>query len=130
MRLKLDENLSIRLKDPLMSLGFNVCTVFDEGLCGASDISVAQAAIEEERILLTLDVEFADLRKHPPGTHPGVVLFRPRSSGPLEVAQMVLEFLGHTDVRELRGSVVVVHPARVRIRRPVTAPSGGSGGEL
>ena len=85
MRLKPDENLSIRLKDPLVSLGFDVCTVFDEGLCGASDISVAQAATEEERILLTLDVEFADLRKHSPGTHPGVVLFRPRSSGPLEI---------------------------------------------
>ncbi len=102
------------------------CTVFDEGLCGASDVSVARAAIAEARILLTLDVEFADLRKHSPGTHPGVVLFRPKSSGPLEVAGMVLEFLGHTDVSELRGSVVVVHPGRVRIRRPVGLPPSTS----
>jgi hypothetical protein len=40
-------------------------------------------------ILFTLDLEFADLRKFPPGTHPGILLFRPHSMGPLATQQTV-----------------------------------------
>jgi hypothetical protein len=36
-------------------------------------------------MLMTLDVEFADLRKYPPGSHPGVILFRPLSLSPPSV---------------------------------------------
>ena len=85
MKLKLDENLSRRLKHGLSLLGHDVTTTADEGLLSQSDLIVAAEAEREGRILLTLDVEFADLRKHPPGTHPGIILFRPRSFGPLAV---------------------------------------------
>jgi predicted nuclease of predicted toxin-antitoxin system len=76
-RLKLDENLSRRLKDEIAALGYDAVTAGDERLLGRSDIVIAEAARAEGRVLLTLDLEFADMRKHPPGSHPGIVLFRP-----------------------------------------------------
>ena len=69
-------------------------------------------------MLLTLDLEFSDLRKYPPESHPGIILFRPRSFGPLAVKQFIEEFVRHTDLKLLRGCVVVVEPSRVRVRWP------------
>ncbi len=82
------------------------------------DTVVAAAAGRENRILLTLDVEFGDLRKYPPGSHPGIVLFRPRSFALLAVTRFVEEFVRGGNVESLAGCVVVVEPRRVRVRRP------------
>ena len=118
MKLKLDENLSRHLKPTLVSLGHDVMTVANEGLLSQPDTVVAAAASGESRILLTLDVEFADLRKYPPGTHPGVVLFRPASLGAMTVNRFVEEFVRDTDMAGLEGCVVVVDTSGVRVRRP------------
>jgi hypothetical protein len=69
-------------------------------------------------MLFTLDVGFADLRRFPPGGHSGVILFRPRSLGPLAVNGLVLDFTRETNLEELEGCVVVVESERVRLRRP------------
>jgi predicted nuclease of predicted toxin-antitoxin system len=118
MKLKLDENLSRHLKTALTTLGHDVLTAADEGLLSQPDSVVAQAATAEGRMILTLDLEFGDLRKHPPGRHPGIVLFRPRSYGPLAVNRFVDAFVRETNLGELAGSVVLVEPDRVRVRRP------------
>ena len=74
-------------------------------------------------MLLTLDLEFADLWKHQPGSHPGMIVLRPRSVGLLSVNRVVEAFVRDTDLALLAGCVVVVEPTRVRIRRPVTGPA-------
>ncbi len=98
-------------------VGVPVETAADEGLVGQPDETVGAVAEREGRMLLTLDLEFADLRKHPPGNHPGIVLFRPRRFGPLAVNRLVEEFLRETDLEMLGGCVVVVDPSRMRVRR-------------
>ncbi|HSW09300.1 MAG TPA: DUF5615 family PIN-like protein [Bacillota bacterium] len=118
MNLKLDENLSRRLRQSLSALGHNVTTAADEGLLAQPDATIAMAAKVEGRMLLTLDLEFGDLGKYPPGSHPGIILFRPRSFGPLAVNRFVDEFVRDTDLQLLKQCVVVVEPARVRVRRP------------
>lgn len=118
MRLKLDENLSRHLKAPLETLRHDVTTALEEGLGSRPDSTVAEAAKRENRILLTLDVEFANLKKYPPGYHPGIVLFRPRSLGPLTVNRFIEQFVTSTDLRSLTGCVVIVEPGRVRVRGP------------
>ena len=118
MKIKLDENLSWHIEVPLRQLGHDLDTVFGEGLLGKSDLVVGAAARKEERILFTLDVEFADTRKHPPGKHPGIVLFRPRSQGPLTVQRMVVQFARETKLESLARCTVIVEPGRIRVRRP------------
>lgn len=120
MKLKLDENLSRHLKARLYDLGHDVTTTADEQLLSQPDTVVAAAARAEDRILLTLDIEFADLRKYQPGTHPGIVLFRPSSFRPLTVNRYVEDFVRATDLETLRGCVVVVDSTKVRIRRPAS----------
>jgi len=118
MKLKLDENLSRCLKRILVGFQHDVTTAGEEDLLSQPDTAVAHAAKHEARMLFTLDTEFGDLRKYPPGNHPGIVLFRPRSLGPLAVNEFVRGFVAATDLRRLEGCVVVVEPSRVRVRRP------------
>jgi predicted nuclease of predicted toxin-antitoxin system len=118
MKLKLDENLSRHLKTPLMNLGHDVLTASDENLLSCPDSEVAAEAFKENRMLLTLDVEFADLRKYPPGSHPGIILFRPASFGPLSVNQFVVDFVRSSDLSQLSACIAVVDPEKIRIRSP------------
>ena len=118
MRIKLDENLSRHLKGPLERHGHDVATTAEEGLLGRMDVELGAVATDERRMLFTLDVEFADLRKYPPGSHAGVILFRPRTMGPLAVNDFILRFVEETDLAQLSECVVVVDPDRLRVRRP------------
>jgi len=118
MKLKLDENLSRHLKPTLTALGHDTLTAADQNLLSHSDTEIARAANREERMLLTLDVEFADLRKYQPGSHPGIILFRPFSLSPLSVNRFVADFVRHTDLSRLAACVAVVDPAHVRVRHP------------
>jgi predicted nuclease of predicted toxin-antitoxin system len=118
MKLKLDENLSRHLKPVLENLNYDVLTVSDQDLLSQDDTAIGKAAKTEGRMLLTLDLEFGDLRKYPPGRHPGIILFRPRSFGPLAVNRFLEEFVRDTDLDQFSGCVVVVDPSKVRVRCP------------
>lgn len=121
MRVKLDENLSRHLKTNLQHLGHEVETVGEEGLLSRPDVDVAAAAASERRMLFTLDLDFSDTRTYPPGSHPGIVLFRPGSMGPLTVNAFVEAFVEVTNLEDLAGCLVVVDPDRVRVRRSTPA---------
>ena len=70
MNFKIDENLPTELADDLRQLAHDADTVLGEGLRGAKDPAVVEAARASDRILFTLDKGIA-----------GVVLFRPDTSG-------------------------------------------------
>ena len=76
MRFKLDENLPLQLKRLFTEAGHDVATVLDEGLGGAADAELASVCLLEERVLVTQDGDFADIRMYPPGRYPGIVILR------------------------------------------------------
>jgi predicted nuclease of predicted toxin-antitoxin system len=117
MRIKLDENLSRHLKVTLMARGHDVETVADEGLLSQTDSAVAAAAKSEGRVIFTLDSDFADVRRFPPGEHPGVVLFRPRTLGPRTVNAFIESFAARPDLADLAGTLVIVELHRIRVRQ-------------
>lgn len=114
MKLKLSRHLA----PVLAALGHDVLSADDEKLLSQPDDIIFEAAKGEGRMLLTLDLDFADIRKYPPGTHPGIVLFRPRSKGVLAVGEFVEEFVRRQDLALVVGCLVVVDPDRVRVRTP------------
>jgi predicted nuclease of predicted toxin-antitoxin system len=118
MKIKLDENISRHLKIVIIQKGHECVTTEDEGLLGKTDVEVGAVAKSEGRMLFTLDLEFANLHKFPPGSHPGVVLFRPQNMGPLAVNRFITQFIEETDLSSLSGCLVIVDPMRIRIRRP------------
>ena len=116
MKFKLDENLPAELAEDLACLGYDADTVEDEGLKGASDIEVLRAALESNRILMTLDKGVASLPNHSDRQHSGVVLFRPVQSGRGAVLEFVRSSLRSLLKIDLENRTVVVTPSRIRIR--------------
>ncbi|HRH86907.1 MAG TPA: DUF5615 family PIN-like protein [Rubrivivax sp.] len=62
LRFKLDENLPRRVEPALRDLGHDVETALSERLGGADDPVVLAACVAEGRILITLDLDFSDIR--------------------------------------------------------------------
>jgi predicted nuclease of predicted toxin-antitoxin system len=67
VRFKIDENLPAEAAGILRGAGFDADTVEDEDLSRADDDTVAGRSRSEDRILVTLDLDFANIRAYPPG---------------------------------------------------------------
>jgi len=76
---KLDENLAQAHVEFLRRLGYRADRVHDEGLSGATDDVVWQRVCAEGRFFITLDLDFSDVRRYPPGSHHGIMLLRPQT---------------------------------------------------
>jgi predicted nuclease of predicted toxin-antitoxin system len=76
MKIKLDENLPVRLSRDLSRLGHDVDTAPDEGLKGRTDAEVWAAAQSAGRFFVTMDLDFCDIRQYAPGSHHGVLVVR------------------------------------------------------
>ena len=116
MRFKLDENLPLDLADDLLNLGHEADTVHNEGLAGAEDLTIIQAARASRRILMTLDKGIANLLRYPVHEHSGVVLFRPDATGRRAVLSFVRPRLSDLLEMELAGRLTVVGATRIRTR--------------
>lgn len=79
MRFKLDENPPLIVGQLLRAADFDVETVQDESLAGFPDSDIYAACQREGRALVTLDLDFADVRAYPPAESPGVVVLRSKS---------------------------------------------------
>jgi hypothetical protein len=115
MKIKLDQNLSIHLREVLAALNHDVDTVFDEGLTGVDDGAVLQAASLRDRILFTLDTDFLNLKVYPPSTHSGIVVFRPPRQGALTLTKFVKAFVISNDLRGHHKRTTIVERRRIRV---------------
>ena len=116
MKFKLDENLPEQVCETLRALGQDAHTFADEQLCGATDQRVLQTCIIEDRILITLDLDFSDIRAYPPGTYPGIWVLRPSKQTFNAIEALVHAGMRLTAVERVRGQLWVIDEKRVRIR--------------
>ncbi len=76
MKFKVDENLPIEAASIFREQEFEADTVSDEALSGADDESVANRVRTENRILITLDLDFSNIRAYPPEEYAGIIVLR------------------------------------------------------
>jgi predicted nuclease of predicted toxin-antitoxin system len=117
VRIKLDENLHLDLAAVFATAGHDVDTVADEGLLGAEDASVLAAGSGEERLIVTLDRGFGDIRAYPPGTHCGVVVLRLDDNSLPATRAAVENLVSDVDLEGLAGCVAVYRSGSLRVRR-------------
>ena len=117
MKVKLDENLPQDLKELLRSLGYDVTDVVEEGLAGAMDPPILHAATEEERLFMTFDTDFADIRHYPPGSHNGIVVFRLKDQWWTAMKGPVRQFIDSGGLEKLRNGLAIVQESSTRYRR-------------
>jgi predicted nuclease of predicted toxin-antitoxin system len=77
LKFKLDENLSSSIKQILIASQHDVHTVVDELLQGSPDDEILKICSQENRCLITLDLDFSDIKRFPPEHNAGIVILRP-----------------------------------------------------
>lgn len=116
MKLKLDENLGKRACGILDAAGHEVSTVPAEGLGAATDDEVLQAAVSEERAMVTLDLDFANPLRFIPSNYSGIILLRLRPKPSLEdVLTLVRTLVQFLRKEQPSGKLWIVEPGRVRV---------------
>ena len=78
MKFKVDENLPIEIAALLRAANHHAVTVSEERLAGEQDPRIFETCLREGRALVTLDLDFADLRVYPPHRSPGIIVLRVR----------------------------------------------------
>jgi predicted nuclease of predicted toxin-antitoxin system len=117
LKFKVDENVPLDVAEYLNSNGLDTLTVFDESLAGCTDQLLADHCKNENRILLTLDTDFADIRQYSPHQLPGMIVFRLKHqdrNSVLEATKRMLPFLAQ---EPLEGHLWIVEEHRIRIRK-------------
>jgi predicted nuclease of predicted toxin-antitoxin system len=117
VRCKIDENMPIDAAQLLRASGHECDTVYDEALSGARDERVVERCRVEQRALLTLDLDFADIRSYPPGEYHGIVVLRPSESDRTRVLRLLGRIVPLLDRESLSGALWIVDEHRVRIHR-------------
>jgi predicted nuclease of predicted toxin-antitoxin system len=116
MRFKIDEHLPLEMKDLLGQHQHDAVTVTDEGMAGSIDPDVAQVCRKEARALLTLDLDFSDIRAYPPEEYHGIVVFRPAIQSITTVLRLTTRLLTLFEREPLEGHLWIVEDHQVRIR--------------
>lgn len=116
MRAKLDESMPNEAAGALRTAGWECDTVHDEGLSGADDARVASVCRDEERVLFTLDLDFADIRAYPPADYLGIVALRPDRPGRDAVLALLGRALPVLSNEWVTHQLWIVEPSRIRTR--------------
>lgn len=117
MRLLADACVDVRVAEWLRSLGHDVRHLRDEGLQQLPDGAVFDKAIAENRIVLTFDLDFAELAASSSRRDVGVVLMRLRDTRATRVIDRLAAVLPACERALLRPAVLIVEESRYRVRR-------------
>jgi len=116
MKFKIDENLPVEFAQILTSEGYDAVTVVVQGLQGKDDTSLIDKCLQEERALVTLDLDFSDIRTYPPQNFPGFVVLRASHQDRDHLIQLLRQIVPLMGREPLERRLWIVEETRVRIR--------------
>lgn len=116
MKFKVDENLPVEAAAILRSKGHDATTVREQNLSGSSDRRLASVLRDEERIVITLDTDFADIRSYPPEDFVGLIVLRLRRQDRDHVVTTLKRLLPILSEEPLSGHLWIVEENALRIR--------------
>jgi predicted nuclease of predicted toxin-antitoxin system len=117
MLIKIDEDLPRLAVTLLRERGYLADSVVEQGMSGWKDATLWHSIQAENRFLVTGDKGFADIRLYPPGSHAGIMLLRPDQDGIRPILELLEKVLQSYDLAGLSGTITVVTPRGVRVRR-------------
>lgn len=116
MNIKVDENLPIEVARVFSDAGHDALSVVDQDMSGAKDQVLLAKCKDEERVLVTLDVGFGDIRSYEHSEYPGVIVLRLQRHDKDHVLNIVNRLLEPIKAEDLEGNLWIVDESRIRIR--------------
>ncbi|MBX7075025.1 MAG: DUF5615 family PIN-like protein [Pirellulales bacterium] len=116
MKFKVDENLPREAATLLNQAGYDACTVADQSLGGRADHEIATVCRSEQRVLVTMDRGFGDVRHYPPGQSPGILILKSRQQDTRSVVSLLNRVIPMFRTQNLGCELWIVDESGVRIR--------------
>ena len=116
MKFLFDENLSPLHAEYLRDQSYDALAVVEVNLGGAEDARVRAFAIQERRILVTLDADFGNILRFPVENTPGVIWLRLHPPTESKIREAVGRCLAIVKSEDFSGRLVVVDEDKIRIR--------------
>ena len=113
-KLYLDQMLRLDVAIALRNEGYDVLRASEVGQSRADDRQILEKAIEENRILITLDEHFGDWVILPLSRHPGVIRLKINPATSDNVINILLPFLRLHSFEHFKSQLVILSPRRVK----------------
>ena len=116
LKFKFDENMPREAAELFRNAGHDALTVLDQSLGGQPDSNIASVCLHENRALVTLDLDFADIRAYPPSSYSGIVVLRLSLLDKLHVLAAATRLLLLIGTEPIVNKLWIVDETSVRIR--------------
>ncbi|MCK4389797.1 MAG: DUF5615 family PIN-like protein [Desulfobacterales bacterium] len=126
MRFLADMCVDVRIVRWLREQGHDATHLRDEGLHRMPDGEIFNKAISEDRVVLTFDLDFAEIAALTGGKKGSVILFRLRNMRTSHVIERLSAVLDDSLEVLGKGAVITVEETRHRIRYLPIGESGGN----
>jgi len=117
MKFKLDENLPIDAAKIFQEAGYDAVSVLDQSLQGCSDKTLISMCKKENRVLVTLDTDFANLLAYPPEKYPGIIVLRIKKQHKNQVIKILKKLVSFMSKKLPKSELWVVEEDKIRIRQ-------------
>ena len=117
MKFKLDENIPVEACNLLKDKKHDAKSVIEEGLKSASDQKIFRKCVQERRCIITMDLDFSDIRSYPPETHYGIIVIRGEGMTKYDILDQIRNLIEIFEKENPKKSLWIIEKERVRIRK-------------
>ena len=89
----------------------------EEGLIRLPDPDIVTKAAQEQRVVLTFDLDFGDILAVARAKTPSVIIFRLRNQTPAAVIPRLFRVIGDCESDLASGVIIIVEDQGYRVRR-------------
>jgi len=103
MKFKVDENLPVEVAFLFRDAGFEADTVYDEKIGGEADALIFDRCKQERMVLITLDLDFSDIRNYSPHTHQGIIVLKLKNQSKSKIIQHIKKVISIIKHEKVQG---------------------------
>ena len=101
----------------LIASGHEAVHLREQGLHRLPDAQIMEKAQAEDRVVLTVDLDFGELHALSGAISPSVILIRTRKKTPAVINQKLTAVLAECESDLLAGAILLIEDAGYRVRR-------------
>jgi predicted nuclease of predicted toxin-antitoxin system len=116
MKFLADMGVSPKTVKALKAEGYEAIHISEDGLFRMKDSKILKKALQEDRIVLTFDLDFADLLAAAGAILPSTIIFRLKKTVPDFVTARLLSVLSDCKNDLEAGALVTIEDGRYRLR--------------
>lgn len=116
MRFLADMGVALRVVRHLRAAGHDALHLAEQGLQRLPDRDIFAKARIEDRIVLTFDLDFAEIAAAAGTALPSVLIFRLGNAGADSVIERLTTAINSAGAMLLSGAIVAVEDRRIRVR--------------